>query len=301
MNLNNLTTEKRNSKSNNLDQMNSLEIVKLMNSEDKKVLKAIGKEKLKISKAIDYAINSLKNKGRIIYMGAGTSGRLGILDAVECAPTFGVNDNTVIGLIAGGDDAIKKAQEGVEDDELLGVNDLKAINLSDNDLLIGIAASGRTPYVIAGMKYAKKIGCNVVSITSNENSIMALNSDIAIELVVGPEVLTGSSRLKSGSAQKMVLNMISTGAMVGVGKVYKNLMVDLVVANEKLEKRAENIVIEATSFDREIVKKAIKDCKNDIKVAIVKLLLDISPEEAKNKLDSNDGHIRNTLLQSKEG
>src|SRR5690625_3455957 len=245
-----LATETRNENTMNLDQMSILDILKVMNEEDRGVIKAIEKELAKIEEAVNLVIQSFNNKGRVIYVGAGTSGRLGVLDAVECVPTFGSPPEMVQGLIAGGMKAIADAVEGAEDNGELGQMDLKEMNLTENDTVIGIAASGRTPYVIGALQYANDQKANTVSISCNADAKMSEYGQVAIELETGAEVLTGSTRLKAGTAQKMVLNMISTSAMVGIGKVYQNLMVDLKPTNHKLEERSKRIIMDATNADR---------------------------------------------------
>lgn len=299
LDLQSMTTEKRNEQTINLDKMEPLQIAEIMNKEDEKVIQAVRDSLIPIGEAIKECTYALEKGGRIIYIGAGTSGRLGLLDAVECPPTFGVNDDLVIGLIAGGQSAFIKAVEGAEDSKVLGEEDLRRNNLNSNDIVIGIAASGRTPYVVYGLKYAKEVGCKTVCIVCNKDSEMKRFSDIAIELIVGPEVLTGSTRLKAGTAQKMVLNMISTGSMVGVGKVYKNLMVDLKATNEKLMARSEKIVIEATGANKEIVKKALVESRGNIKLAILIILLNCSYEEAEERLNNAKGHVRYALESKK--
>ena len=241
-----LTTERRNPHTMNLDEMSPLEIAQTMNQEDEQAVLAVRKVLPEIATAITWATESLKAGGRIIYIGAGTSGRLGVLDAVECPPTFGVSPDTVVGIIAGGERAFTIAQEGVEDSPTLCEEDLKKKNLSSKDIVIGLAASGRTPYVISGLQYARSIGCKTVAIACNLHSQVGKAADLAIEPVPGPEVLTGSTRLKAGTVQKLILNMISTGSMVGIGKVYQNLMVDVQQTNEKLKVRAQNIVMDIT-------------------------------------------------------
>lgn len=290
-----LTTETRNKNTMNLDRMTSIEIAITMNKEDENVIKSIRDTLPKISEVIDMCAKALKGGGRIIYMGAGTSGRLGLLDAVECPPTFGVPSDLVIGLIAGGESAFIKAVEGAEDSKTLGVDDLKNINLTNKDVVIGLAASGRTPYVIHGLKYAREIGCKTAIVVCNKDSEMAKYSDVAIEVVVGPEVLTGSTRLKAGTAQKMVLNMISTGSMVAVGKAYQNLMVDVMQTNEKLVVRAENIVIEATDCDRDTARRALKEANGKVKTAVVMILLNCKYDEAEERLKRAEGHVRFAL------
>lgn len=298
LDLTNLTTETRNKDTINLDRMTSIEIATIMNKEDEKIIKSIRDALPKIAEVIDMCTETLKGGGRIIYMGAGTSGRLGLLDAVECPPTFGVSSDLVIGLIAGGQSAFVKAVEGAEDSKSLGVDELKELNLTNKDIVIGLAASGRTPYAIHGLKYAREIGCKTAVVVCNKNSEMAKCSDLAIELVVGPEVLTGSTRLKAGTAQKMVLNMISTGSMVGIGKAYENLMVDVMQTNEKLVVRAENIVIEATATDRETAKKALKEANGKVKTAIIMILLKCNYNEAEKRLEKAEGHVRYALEEN---
>lgn len=299
LDLTKLTTETRNERTMDLDCMTPLEIATIMNKEDEMVVAAIRQVLPQVATVIEWCTNSLKNGGRIIYMGAGTSGRLGLLDAVECPPTFGTSPDLVIGLIAGGSQAFIKAVEGAEDSNTLGVEDLKALNLKSADIVIGIAASGRTPYVIAALKYAKEIGCKTAVLVCNKNSEMAKHSDIAIEPVPGPEVLTGSTRLKSGTAQKMILNMISTGSMVGIGKAYQNLMVDVMQTNEKLVSRAENIIISATGCERETAKETLQIAEGSAKLAITMILLQCSKEEAQDRLNHSLGHIRYALNENK--
>lgn len=295
-----LSTETRNPNTMELDQMTPLEIARAMNKEDAGVAEAIKAVLPHVATAIEWCTEGLKQGGRIIYMGAGTSGRLGLLDAVECPPTFGVTPDTVVGLIAGGESAFIKAVEGAEDSQTLGEEDLRKIGLTDKDVVIGIAASGRTPYVIYGLRYAKKTGCKTAVIACNKNSEMAKESDLAIEPVLGPEVLTGSTRLKAGTAQKMILNMISTGSMIGIGKSYQNLMVDVMQTNEKLVTRAENIVIEATGCDREEAKRVLKEAEGGVKLAIASILLNCDMNSAREALQKAQGHIRIALKNNEE-
>ena len=290
-----LATETRNENTMNLDQMSILDILKVMNEEDKGVIKAIEKELPKIEEAVNLAIQSFNNKGRVIYVGAGTSGRLGVLDAVECVPTFGSPPEMVQGLIAGGMKAIADAVEGAEDNEELGQMDLKEINLTENDTVIGIAASGRTPYVIGALQYANDKKANTVSISCNADAKMSAYGQVAIELETGAEVLTGSTRLKAGTAQKIVLNMISTSAMVGIGKVYQNLMVDLKPTNHKLEERSKRIIMDATNADYETASKYFERANHHVKTAIVMILLQCSYEEAVEKINEGKGFVRNAL------
>lgn len=285
-------TEARNTKSMDMDTMPVYKLLKLMNDEDKTVPYSVEKVLPEIEKAVLCVINSFEQGGRLIYIGAGTSGRLGVLDAVECPPTFGVSSNTVIGLIAGGEKAFVQAQEGAEDCINLAIEELKSINLQTEDIVCAIAASGRTPYCIGGLQYAKSIGCKTIAIACNKNSEIGKNADLAIEVEVGPEVLTGSTRLKAGTAQKLILNMISTVAMTGIGKVYENLMVDLKVTNEKLLERAKKNVIQITGCTSKDAARLLKVSNNNVKLAIVMGLLDCSLEEAINHLKKSNGFIR---------
>ncbi len=294
--LNKLTTEKQNDNSRNLDEKSTLETIQLMNNEDKKVAFAVEQVLPKIANVVDMVIDCFNKGGRLIYFGAGTSGRLGVLDAVECPPTFGTELEQVIGLMAGGKTAFVEAVEGAEDDEELGKSDLKQINLSNKDIVIGIAASGRTPYVVGGLYYAKSIGVATVALSCNEESLITKIADIAIVPVVGPEVLTGSTRLKAGTAQKMVLNMISTASMIGIGKVYDNLMVDVKPNNKKLVERAKMIVMMATKAPYEEVEEALQKSSYNSKVAIVMILLNCSYEEAVDKLEHANGFVNAAIL-----
>ena len=290
-----LVTESRNKETMGLDQMTPLEIVTVMNREDGKAVEAIGEVLPQIAQAIAWCTDSLKQKGRIIYIGAGTSGRLGVLDAVECPPTFGVSPDVVVGLMAGGTPAFVKAVEGAEGSQTMGEEDLKEIHLSPADIVIGLAASGRTPYVIYGLRYAKKIGCRTVAVSCNRDSEIGKEADLAIEPVPGPEVLTGSTRLKAGTVQKMVLNMISTGSMVGIGKVYQNLMVDVVQTNMKLITRAENIVMTATGCTREEARDSLEEAEGSVKLAITMILLQCGAKSAKTRLNRAGGYVRNAI------
>ena len=298
--LSKLTTEARNKNTLELDCMTPLEIATIMNKEDENTIRAVQQVLPQIATVIELCTNSLKSGGRIIYMGAGTSGRLGLLDAAECPPTFGVSPDVVVGLIAGGDNAFLKAVEGAEDSTILGEKDLKAIKLTNRDIVIGIAASGRTPYVIYGLKYAKEIGCKTAVIVCNKDSEMADLSDIAIEPIPGPEILSGSTRLKAGTVQKMVLNMISTGSMVGIGKVYQNLMVDVIQTNTKLVSRAENIVMEATGCNKKTAEEILIQSNGSVKLAVTMILCQCTREEAIEKLNRSYGHIRIALKENNE-
>ena len=290
-----MTTETRNTASENLDCMSALEIVTLMNREDAKIAPAVEQQLPQIAKAVDLCVSSLENGGRIVYMGAGTSGRLAAIDAAECPPTFGVSKDTVIGLIAGGNQIEISLVNDKEDSPECGKADLQGIGLTGKDIVIGIAASGRTPYVIGGMEYAKSLGCNTVSIACNGNSEIGKRATIAIEVIVGSEVLTGSTRLRAGTSQKMILNMISTASMVRFGKVYRNLMVDVVQTNEKLVARAQGILMEATGITREEAVSVLEEAGGSVKKAIVMVLASCSAEDAQKRLDKARGHVREAL------
>ena len=290
-----LVTETRNPNTMDLDQMTPLELVSVMNQEDLNVVAGVKEGLPQVAQAIEWAVSSLEAGGRIVYFGAGTSGRLGVLDAVECPPTFGVSPDVVVGLIAGGEKAFVRAVEGAEDSLELCEEEFKKIGLNKNDIAIGIAASGRTPYVIGGLRYARSLGCKTVAIACNKGSEVGKEADLAIEPSSGPEVLTGSTRLKSGTAQKMILNMISTGSMVGVGKAYQNLMVDVQQTNKKLVVRAQNITMAATGCTREEAAQALEQADGNAKLAIVMLLTQMPVEEAKAKLNAAHGHVRGAL------
>ena len=293
--LENLTTESRNSSSLNIDKVSTLDMVKIINNEDKKVALAVEKELVKIAEAIDGIVSGMQKGGRLIYIGAGTSGRLGILDASECPPTYGVSEELVQGIIAGGTEAIFRAKEGAEDSKELAIEDLKSKNITENDTIVGLAASGRTPYVIGGLEYANKIGALTVSITCNANSEVAKVSKVSIAPVVGAEVVTGSTRMKAGTAQKLVLNMLSTGTMIKLGKVYGNLMVDVRATNKKLVERAKKIVCEATGVDREVAEKVLKETNYDVKLSILMILTGLDINEAKEILTQNKGYIAKAM------
>ncbi|MCA6972101.1 N-acetylmuramic acid 6-phosphate etherase [Pectobacterium carotovorum] len=296
LNLGKLISETRNPATMALDQLSTLEMMHAFNQEDRKVPEAIALVLPAIAEAVDLAAASLQEGGRLIYLGAGTSGRLGVLDASECPPTFGVPHGLVIGLIAGGPGALLKAVEGAEDDPALGEADLKALNLTAADMVVGLAASGRTPYVIGALRYAHDVGCRTAAISCNPHSPIAQEAQVAISPVVGPEALTGSTRLKSGTAQKLVLNMISTGAMVKLGKVYQNLMVDVKATNVKLLDRACRIVVEATGAEREQAQQALVQADNEVKPAILMLLANIDVAAARERLKQHNGYLREALI-----
>nr|WP_226527467.1 N-acetylmuramic acid 6-phosphate etherase [Metabacillus niabensis] len=294
-----LTTESRNDQTMHIDTADTSEILRIMNEEDQKVAIAVQKVLPDVEVAIKYSFESLKNGGRLIYIGAGTSGRLGVLDAVECPPTFSTAPDLVQGIMAGGEKAFVKAVEGAEDKEELGEQDLRAIELQSKDTVIGIAASGRTPYVIGALKYAKSIGAKAVALSCNENSPISMVADHSIEVVVGPEVLTGSTRLKAATAHKMVLNMISTTTMVHLGKAYENLMVDVHVSNFKLKERATNIIKKITNVSYEKAKETLELANNEVKTAIVMLMVETDYEKATNLLKQANGYVRTAIELSK--
>lgn len=294
LDLGNLNTEKRNQATMNLDSLSTMEFLKIMNSEDGKVVDAVRDVLPQIEKAIDLVVGCLQNKGRLIYIGAGTSGRLGILDASECPPTFSTTDE-ILGIMAGGDEAIRKAKEGAEDSPDLAVSDLKNLNLTNKDIVCGIAASGRTPYVIGGLKYARSLGGKTLAISCNKNSEISKYADVAIEIIVGPEVITGSTRLKAGTAQKLVLNMLSTASMVRMGKVYNNLMVDVKASNLKLIERCKNIVMQACGCSYDEAERALSMCEYKPKIAIVMIIRKIDAESARILLEKNGGFVKRTI------
>ena len=295
MNLGALVSETRNPDTLDLDSLSTLAMVTKFNQQDATVAEAVRLTLPQVAEAVDAAAAALAAGGRLIYTGAGTSGRLGVLDASECPPTFGVPHGLVIGLIAGGPGALLKAVEGAEDDPQLGASDLQALNLTPQDMVVGLAASGRTPYVIGALRYARQLGCATAAISCNPDSPIAREAAIAISPVVGPEALTGSTRLKSGTAQKLVLNMISTGAMVKVGKVYQNLMVDMQATNVKLVDRARRMVIEATGCDGEQAQAALLQANNQVKTAILMILAGIGADDAERRLAHHQGFLRAAL------
>lgn len=295
INLGDMMTENQNPNSEHIDQCSTLEILSIINNEDKQVALAVEKQLANIANAVDAISHAFLNNGRLIYLGAGTSGRLGILDASECPPTYGTPPQQVIGLIAGGKPAIFKAVENAEDKPELAVTDLTDIQFSANDILVGIAASGRTPYVIGGMQYAKSLGATVISLCCNANAPMIDIADIAITPIVGPEVITGSSRMKAGTAQKLVLNMLTTASMIKIGKVYGNLMVDVEATNAKLIERQIAIVMQATQCDRQTAILALQQSEQHCKTAILMILADLDVIEARKRLSENKGFIRKAL------
>ena len=293
--LSTLITEQRNPNSMQVDSLSALEIVQLMNQEDKQVPLAIEKCLPQIAQAVECIVAAFQQGGRLVYIGAGTSGRLGVLDASECPPTFGVSPEMVKGIIAGGERALRHPIEGGEDSKAQAVVDLQTIQFSSKDVLVGIAASGRTPYVIGALEYAKSLGSVTVSIASNPNSAMANIVDIVIDTVVGPEVLTGSSRLKSGTAQKLVLNMLTTASMILMGKCYQNLMVDVQASNEKLKARAIRIVMQATDCDKALAEETLKQADQNAKLAIMMILSGLDRVQAEALLEKHQGKLQLAL------
>ena len=293
--LSTLITEQRNPNSMHVDSLSALEIVQLMNDEDKQVPLAIEKCLPQIAQAVERIVAAFQQGGRLVYIGAGTSGRLGVLDASECPPTFGVSPEMVKGIIAGGERALRHPIEGAEDSKAQAVFDLQTIHFSSKDVLVGIAASGRTPYVIGALEYAESLGSVTVSIASNPNSAMANIVDIAIDTVVGPEVLTGSSRLKSGTAQKLVLNMLTTASMILMGKCYQNLMVDVQASNEKLKARAIRIVMQATDCDKTLAEETLKLAEQNAKLAIMMILSGLDRAQAEALLEKYHGKLQLAL------
>ena len=293
--LSTLITEQRNPNSMHVDSLSALEIVQLMNEEDKQVPLAIEKCLPQIAQAVECIVAAFQQGGRLVYIGAGTSGRLGVLDASECPPTFGVSPEMVKGIIAGGERALRHPIEGAEDSKEQAVVDLQTIQFSSKDVLVGIAASGRTPYVIGALEYAKSLGSVTVSIASNPNSAMANIVDIAIDTVVGPEVLTGSSRLKSGTTQKLVLNMLTTASMILMGKCYQNLMVDVQASNEKLKARAIRIVMQATDCDKALAEETLKLADQNAKLAIMMILSGLDRSQAEALLEKHQGKLQLAL------
>ena len=293
--LENLSTEKRNKRTENLDCMTTEEFCHIMNEEDHKVAEAVKEALPQIAKAIDAIVAAVKLGGRLIYAGAGTSGRLGVIDAAECVPTFGVSSNLVVAIIAGGSDALIRSKEGAEDSKELAIEDMKKIALTSNDVVFGLAASGRTPYVISALDYAAEVGALPIALSCNKNTAMSNHAKIAIEIDAGPEVHSGSTRLKAGTVQKLVLNMVSTGVMVQYGKVYKNLMVDMTMTNEKLKNRGQRIVMEATGVSADEAAAMLERSGGKVKIAIVMILAGCGLDEAAERLLKADGFVRRAI------
>ena len=296
--LNHLTTEQRNPASESIDQLNSSQIVDLMNREDAEVAAAVGREARKVAQAIDLVAQGMRSGGRLIYLGAGTSGRLGVLDAAECPPTFNSPPELVVGLIAGGSTALTRAVEGAEDHPEYAERDLKQRSLKSTDIVVGIATSGRTPYVIGGLRFARELGCRTIGLSCNPESALSAVADVMITPVVGPEVISGSTRLKAGTATKMVLNMLTTGAMVQLGKTYGNLMVDLRATNQKLLERSCRIVSMLAEVSESEADELLQQCDGEVKTAIVMKRRKVSPVRARRLLDEALGHLRRVLEQT---
>lgn len=290
-----LPTEQRNPNTENIDRLSTIDMVRRINDEDKKVAFAVERELDSIALAVDAIAEALAGGGRLIYCGCGTSGRLGVLDAAECPPTYSTDPEMVKGVMAGGEKAMFRAAEGAEDNAEAGRKDMEELGLSGKDVLVGIAASGRTPYVLGAMKYASELGAKTVAVTCNKSSQMNQVADISIGVEPGPEVITGSTRMKCGTAEKMVLNMLSTGAMIKLGKVYGNLMVDVMPTNEKLVRRAVSIVATAANVDEELAKSTLEECGFSVKTAIVMLICGLNADEAKAELDKNGGVIARVI------
>lgn len=290
-----LVSEQRNPRTMEIDVMSTADILKRINEEDQLVPLAVGKVLPDIARAVDCIVESFQNGGRLVYVGAGTSGRLGVLDASECPPTFSVPETMVVGLIAGGETALTHAVEGAEDDVSAGRKALDDIALTERDVVVGIAVSGRTPYVIGALNYAKSIGAVTVSLSCNPGSTIAGIADIAISPVVGPEILTGSTRLKSGTAQKLVLNMLTTASMIRIGKTYENLMVDLAVSNQKLVARAARIVMDATGCSQDEARRHLEETGHDVKLAILVAMTDMDLSEARGALARAGGFLRRAI------
>ncbi|MEZ6032306.1 MAG: N-acetylmuramic acid 6-phosphate etherase [Planctomycetaceae bacterium] len=291
-------TEMRNAASAAIDSFSPLEIVRLMNAEDQRVINAVAKEELAIARAIDVIAERFCRGGRLIYAGAGTSGRLGVLDASECPPTFSTPPEMVVGLIAGGREALTRAIEGAEDDSQAASAELKELRATSHDTVMGIATSGRTPYVLGALEYARSIGAFTIGLACNEQSALADVADLMITPIVGPEVITGSTRLKAGTATKLILNMLTTGAMIRIGKTYGNLMVDLRATNQKLGDRSQRIVAELTNLPQAEAAQLLSQCGGEVKTAIVAALKGVSPEEARQRLALDAGHLRKTLSRT---
>ena len=290
-----IPTEERNALTRDIDTLPTLGMLTLINAEDQKVALVVRDELPHIAAAVDAITTRMQRGGRLIYIGAGTSGRLGVLDASECPPTFGTHPELVVGLIAGGPAALMESVEGAEDDQELGATEIAELAINENDCVIGIAASGRTPYAIGGLQEAKKRKALTICIVCNRPSPLEQLAEIRITPVVGPEVITGSTRLKAGTAQKMVLNMISTAVMIRLGKTYTNLMVDVQPTNAKLRQRARRIVAEATGLDLQRATEILSACDGEVKTAIVAVLAGISPELARIRLQETNGYVRKAI------
>lgn len=288
-------TEATNERSRDLDRMSAREIVALMCDEDRAVLDAVAAASDTIARAIDEVSSRLERGGRLVYVGAGTSGRLGVLDAAECPPTFRSDPGQVVGVIAGGDAALRSAVEGAEDDVEAGAAALRELDFGSGDVCVGITASGSAPFVLGACDHARRVGGSTVALVCNRGTDLAARADIAIEVVVGPEVLSGSTRLKAGTATKLVLNMLSTGSMVRLGKCYRNVMVDLRASNQKLRARAVRIVRDATGLDESAAREQLARSDGEVKTAIVAARLGLPPEAARVRLADHGGRVRDVL------
>lgn len=293
--LDGLTTEQRNPDSEGVDKLSSLEIVRVINTADQVVAQAVGKEAESISRAVDCVVSALSDGGRLIYVGAGTSGRLGVLDASECPPTFNTEPSQIVGLIAGGYSALVKSIEGAEDDPAKGKQDLESEQLTNADVVIGIATSGRTPYVLGALEYARSIGCATVGIACNKGSAIEAVSHIAICPIVGPEIVSGSTRMKAGTATKMVLNSITTASMIRLGKTYDNLMVDLRATNSKLRDRSRRIVSMVAKVDEQTAQELLDKCDGEVKTAIVSSVREVDARVAREILEKANNHLRTAM------
>lgn len=290
-----IATEQRNPATNEIDTMTTLDIMKSINAQDQGVAVAVAGQAPAIAEAVDAIVTAISNGGRLVYIGAGTSGRLGVLDASECPPTFNTDPNLVVGLIAGGDHALRHPIEQVEDDAEAGAEALSSISLGPADIVVGIAASGRTPYVLGALAYAKSLGAITIGLSNSPGSPVEAEVDLPITVAVGPEVITGSTRMKAGTAQKLVLNMLSTGAMIRLGKTYGNLMVDVQPTNAKLRRRAVRIVEQATGLDPIAAESALETSEGNVKVAIVSSMLGITADDALDRLDQSNGIVRRAI------
>lgn len=293
-----LDTERVNENTKNIDRLSTLDMIKIINEEDHKVAEAVKEDVENISKAVDIIADRLKNGGRLFYVGAGNSGRLGVLDACECPPTFGVDSNVVIGILAGGHNATVYAQEGSEDFEELSIDELKKHNLCEKDVVVALSASGRTPYAKGALKYAKEIGAGYIAVSCSRNAELSALAQVGIEVICGAEVITGSTRLKAGTAQKMILNMLSTASMIKCGKVYGNYMVDVRAGNHKLVERSKKIIMECTGASREEAEKFLEISQGKVKLAVFMILSGLGKEEAIKKLEENDNTIYKALTSN---
>jgi len=298
-NLKSLVSESSNTASIEIDLEDSLGIVTIINEQDHLVSQAITNQLPSIASAVDLIVSKLKQGGRLIYLGAGTSGRMGVLDAVECVPTFGVDESLVTAVMAGGEPAMFRAQEGAEDNPELGRNDLANINLTEADVVVGVAASGRTPYVISALKYAQELGAGTLAVSCNADSEIARHAEVAIAPIVGPEVITGSTRMKAGTAQKLVLNMLSTASMIKLGKTFHNYMVDVKTTNEKLLARGTRMIMEITGVSQPEAEQTLELADHSVKTALYVILSDVDKQQADIHLDKADGFLRRALSNNK--